>query len=101
MEKLEEILHAEDRARHAVAAAKVRAREMRIEAAADAEIIRTAALREAAEEAATVAAAIMRDADNEAARISADSEGELAEFLRGAESRKDRAARAALDELGG
>lgn len=101
MEKLEEILHAEERARHIVADARVRAREMRIESASDAELITTAAGREAAEEAATEAAAIMRDAESEAARIAAHSENELAEFLRGAESRMPRAVQAAFDELGG
>jgi vacuolar-type H+-ATPase subunit H len=100
MEKLEEILHAEERARHAVADARVRAREMRIEAAAEAELIMTAAQREAAEEAATIAATIMRQADAEAARIAADSENELAEFLRATEVRIERAVRAALEDLG-
>ncbi len=101
MEKLEEILHAEERARHVVAEARVRAREMRIESASEADLIMTVAGREAAEEAATEAAAIMREADSEAARIAADSETELAEFLRNAEARIPRAVQAALDELGG
>jgi len=101
MEKLEEILHAEERARHVVADAKVRAREMRIESATEAELIMTAAQREAAEQAATEAAAIMREAEAEAARIAADSENELAEFLRKTEARIPRAVQAALDELSG
>ncbi|MFU8890408.1 MAG: hypothetical protein ACNA76_01935 [Anaerosomatales bacterium] len=100
MEKLEEILHAEERARHAVADARVRAREMRIEVAAEAEMIMTAARREAAEEAATVAAAILREADAAAARIAADSENDLAEFLRRTEVRIEAAVRAALENLG-
>lgn len=101
MEKLEEILHAEERARHAVADARVKAREMRIEAAADAERIMIAAGREAAEEAAAITGAVLREAEAEGARVTAASEKDLAEFVRHAEDRIERALRAALDELGG
>jgi vacuolar-type H+-ATPase subunit H len=100
MEKLEQILRAEERARHVVAEASVLAREMRIDAAAQAGLIMTAAQREAAEEAASITAAIIREADAEAARIAADSENELAEFLRVTEVRIERAVRAALADLG-
>lgn len=101
MEKLEEILHAEERARHAVADARVRAREMRIEATADAERIMIAAGREAAEEAAAVTGAIVREAESEAARVTAASEKDLARFVRDAESRMEPALGAAIDELVG
>lgn len=99
MEKLEAILHGEERARHAVADARGRAREMHIEAAADAELIKATAAREAAEESATLTANILRNADAEAARVTADSERELANFLRHAESRVEQAVQAALEDL--
>lgn len=99
MEKLEEILHAEERARHAMAESKVRAREMRIEAAGYAERTMIAASREAVDDAAVITAAILREADAEEARVAAASERELAEFVRYAESRMEHALRAAIDEL--
>jgi hypothetical protein len=101
MEKLEEILHGEERARHAVADARIKARELRLEAAADSERIMIAAAREAAEEAAAVTGAILREAESEGALLTAASEKDLARFVRDAESRMEPALRAAIDDLVG
>jgi len=101
MEKLEEILHAEERARHAVADARTKARDLRLEAAADAERIMVAARSEAAEEAAAVTGAILREAESEGARVTAASEKDLARFVREAESRMEPALRAVIDDLVG
>ncbi|MDY0087710.1 MAG: hypothetical protein RBS78_04085 [Coriobacteriia bacterium] len=100
MEKLEEILRAEEQARHALADAKTRARELRIEAASEAEVLIAQAGREGSQQAAVVTDAIMREAEAEAGRIEAASGDELAEFLQVAQSRLPDAVHAVLDELG-
>lgn len=101
VEKLEQILHAEEQARRALADAKVRARTLRGQAATDAEQVIAAAGREASEKAATATDAIMRDANAEATRIEAQSQEELVEFLKDAERRLPDAVRAVLGELEG
>jgi len=99
MEKLEEILRAEEKARHVVGDARIRARELRVDTAAEIELIMTAAGREAADEGASVTGSILREADAEAARLAAGSESALADFLRSAEVHLGEALQAALDEL--
>lgn len=100
MEKLEKILQAEEHARHALTDAKTRARELRVEAAAETEALIAEAGREGSQRAAIITESIMCDAEAQAARIEATSREELVEFLRGAESRVADAVRAALAELG-
>jgi len=101
VEKLEEILKAEEAARHALSSARERAAEIRREAATDAELITGTAVRDATAEAETLASGILREAEAEAARIIAHGETSLGEVLATAESRFEMAVDAAVRSVEG
>ena len=63
MEKLEQIMRAEESARRAASSAKDRAREIRKQAGAEAELAEAAVRRDGSEQAALLRAEILREAD--------------------------------------
>lgn len=96
MERLEEILHAEERARRTLSEARERASEIRREAVTEAERILGVSAREAQAEAETLEASVLNEADGEAARIAGHGETLLGEALARAESRFDDAVSAVV-----
>jgi vacuolar-type H+-ATPase subunit H len=101
VEKLDEILRAEESARHALVDARARARDMRREAAAEAELIAQAGSRKAAEDAGALRAKILTAADAEAAAAEREAEHQLGLLVRGAEQRLDAAVSAVVREITG
>ena len=101
MEKLDEILQAEESARRTVSDARERARDIRKEAMTEAELIKSSAARESADKSITLRKKILKDADAQAAVIERDAEAELGELLDVARGRFDEAAGLVVDELVG
>ncbi len=101
VEKLEEVLRAEEAARHTLSSARERAAEVRREAAVEAELMVDTVVREATAEAETLAGAILREADVEAARIIAHGEAHIGEVLATAEMRFESAVDAAVRTVAG
>ena len=101
MDRLEQILHTEERASKTVEAALEQARSMLNEAKAEADLIVSDAERAAREEAARRSAAVgsktVREAEAMAQRAGAD----MRETVASAEDRVDQAVDAALGELVG
>ena len=101
MEKLEQILHAEESARRILADAKARSRDIRKESLAEAELVVASAARSAIDEAAAKRAQVLRDAEAEAAGVERDAESELAGVVARAEGRIADAAAAVVAKLVG
>lgn len=101
MEKLEEIFLAEEAARHAVDAARERAREIHAEAVGESDLIVSSAARESADEGRELRAGILREADAAAAAAERGAEAELARVVASAETRLDSAATHIISELVG
>lgn len=101
MEKLEQILRAEESARRTVGDAKHRARDIRKESVAEAELIATAAARKAKDETSARRATILSAADAEVATVERDAEAELASMVSEAEGRIADAAAAVVAKLVG
>ncbi len=99
MQKLEEILHAEDSARYRLADAREQAQQIAREATAEAELIREESKREAAAEAALARELIVSEAGAKAESIRADAEQQLRSMLQAAEARTTRATEAVAREL--
>jgi vacuolar-type H+-ATPase subunit H len=101
MQKLEEILHAEETSRRAVDDARTRARELLKEARSEAALIAVEADRELTKQATALRGAALRDAGAEAAVIEHEAEAELDRVVRHAESRYAAAVDAVTDVLAG
>ncbi len=101
MEKLEQIMRAEESARRAASDAKDRAREIRKQAGAEAELVEAAALRNGSEQAASLRVEILREADAAAAEEERAAEAELAKVVQRAEEDLDAAADALVSAVKG
>jgi vacuolar-type H+-ATPase subunit H len=99
MEKLEEILRAEEDARHLLHEAQDHAAEIERQAYADVERINTEAKASARRELAAVRKKVLASADEEAARIASHAERELGDVVRAADSRVDEAIEAVVSEI--
>jgi vacuolar-type H+-ATPase subunit H len=101
VQKLEEILHAEDSARDALAEAREAAGTIEREAAAEAELARASSKREATVQAAAEHETILSAAREQAEVITATGQRELEQLLRAAEARAGRATEIVARELTG
>ena len=101
MQKLEEILHAEDSARHRVAEARDEAERIVRESAAEADLVRASAKRQAAEQAQAEREVVLSGARADAERIRTDAEAQLKTILSTAEDCVQAAVRAVAQELMG
>ena len=101
MEKLDEILRAEEAARHAVSDARERVRDIRKKALSEAELIKSSAVRETAEKAADLQKEILHEADSQAVGIEHDAETALGKMVYSAKERCDSAVALVVDELVG
>ena len=99
MQKLEEILHAEDSAHTRLIEAREQAAKIASEAVAEAQLVRVSAKREAAEAAAMQREAVLAQAHKQSAQISADAEDRLRTLMESAESRVSHAAQVVAREL--
>ncbi|MDZ4177675.1 MAG: hypothetical protein U1E29_00345 [Coriobacteriia bacterium] len=101
MQKLEEILHAEEASRRAVDEARAHARDLLKEARAEAALIAVEADSELTKQAAALRAAALQDAYAAAAVIEREAETELDRVVRHAESRYAAAVDAVTDVMAG
>ncbi|MDH4139399.1 MAG: hypothetical protein OEV43_02385 [Coriobacteriia bacterium] len=101
MEKLEEILRAEENARRELSDARARARDVRKEAAAEADLILQSGARKAADAAAALRSKILLEADSQAAAIERDAEHELGRLVGVAERQLDTAVDDVVREVTG
>jgi len=99
MQKLEEIMHAEDSARHRLVDAREQAQQIAKEAVAEAQLVRASVKREAAEAALAAREATVAEAEREADAIRAEADVQLGSLLVAAESRVPRAIEAVSREL--
>jgi len=101
MEKLEQIMRAEESTRRALTEAREHARSIRKEAAAEAELIVASGMREAEGEAVEVRASILREADAHAAEQEQAAETRLADVVQQAEAAFDDAVDALVHHVSG
>lgn len=101
MQKLEEILHAEDLARHAVAEAREQAQTILRDAAAEADLVTTSAKRKAAEKARKLHEKTLAAAEKDARAIESEAEAERSALVSRAEQRLPQAIDALVRELTG
>jgi vacuolar-type H+-ATPase subunit H len=99
VEKLEQILHAEDRARHTVESAREQADTLLREAAAESQILIADAEKEARGEAHRLTVHRMDEARADAERVAQDAGARMREEITQAEHRIDAAAEAVAQEL--
>lgn len=101
MEKLQEILRAEEEALRVVRDAQERAAEIERRAVDDAVRIHAEAMTSARQDLAALRVKILRDADDEAARVTERSEREFSWLARSAEARVDEAIAIVVAEIRG
>lgn len=99
MQKLEEIMHAEDSARYRLAEAQGQAQQIAQQAAAEAQLVRASAKREAAEAALATLETAVAQAEREADTIRTEADAQLGSLLKAAENRVPRAIAAVSREL--
>jgi len=101
MQKLEEILHVEDSARHSVAEAREQTERIAREAAAEADLVHSSTKRVAAAEARARREAVLAEARAEAERIRSEADVQHDALLAVAEGRIQVAVDAVVRELMG